>query len=708
MPLRKAPPSPSLLSPSAYDDDVVSLRSLSDQDSDSEDDELIKGSRTTLELSEHDRTVLEEEEERERLLVKKNPTDGLRRIFGHENGSSVRIGKRERRRQRRLQRRAERIKTMEDKGEEEGLVFEMEEGTFQDDAGSESSSAPSDLVHVTAHSRNYKSSRSSWCWKVALLSTGIVVLFLILFLGAYKESSSFRFSRQHRTLLSNGTSIFPPTTILISLDGFRADFLNRGLTPTLNSFIANGISPAYMLPSFPSVTFPNHFTLVTGLHPESHGIVGNTFWDPALKQEFYYTDPARSMQPKWWTAEPLWVTAEKQGVPTAIHMWPGSEAHIAHVEPTHLDKFNGKEDLVNKANRVLSFLDLPDDEEAKDLPSDTGRRPQLIAAYVPNVDADGHKFGPNSTEIRNTIAQVDKMLAIIFQGLHDRNLTEIVNVVIVSDHGMATTSTDRLIQLEDLIDIELVDRFDGWPLQGIRPKRPEDLETLKQQLTESSKRYQDSIEVYTRETMPDRYHFSNNDRIAPLWVIPKTGWAIVERADFDVKEAKKKNTVYNPRGLHGYDHEHPLMRSIFVARGPKFPHDPNSRMKNFQNIEVYNIVCDSLEIEPHPNNGTLRLPLNPIGLHSDADAPGVDNLDDPPISTSASNMVITSTTQMHSPNQPSVTMPSPDAPNPTSSADNAGQDGDAPKGLSSLWDKFLNRIERLKNWAQGLLEPDDS
>ncbi|OAX81145.1 hypothetical protein ACJ72_04512 [Emergomyces africanus] len=692
-------PSSSLLSPSAYDDDVVSLRSLSDQDSDSEDDELIKGSRTTLELSQHDRTVLEEEEERERLLVKKGPTDGLRRIFGHENGSSVRIGKRERRRQRRLQRREERLKRMGDKAEQEGLMFEMEEGTFHDDASSESSATSSDIVHVTADSRSYKSSRSSWRWKVALTSTGIVVLFLILFLGAYKESSGFRSSRRHRSVLSNGTSLFAPTTILISLDGFRADFLNRGLTPTLNSFISNGISPAYMLPSFPSVTFPNHFTLVTGLYPESHGIVGNTFWDPALKQEFYYTDPARSMQPKWWTAEPLWVTAENQGVRTAIHMWPGSEAHIANVEPTHLDKFNGNEDLVTKANRVLSFLDLPDDEEAENFPSDTGRRPQFIAAYVPNVDSDGHKFGPNSTEIRNTIAQVDKMLAIMFQGLHDRNLTEIVNVVIVSDHGMATTSTDRLVQLEDLIDIELVDRLDGWPLR--------DLDTLKQQLAESSKAYRDSIEVYTRETMPDRYHFSNNDRIAPLWVVPKTGWAIVERADFDVKEAKQTNTVYNPRGLHGYDHEHPLMRSIFVARGPKFPHNPNSRVKNFQNIEVYNIVCDSLEIEPHPNNGTLRLPLNPLGLHSDPDSPGVENPDDPPVSASASNAVVTSKTLIHYPNQPSVTMHSPGTPEPTSTSENDGQDRDASsKGSSSLWDKFLNRIEWLKNWAQGLLEPD--
>ncbi|EGC40702.1 type I phosphodiesterase/nucleotide pyrophosphatase [Histoplasma capsulatum var. duboisii H88] len=704
MPLRKPPPSPSLLSPTAYDDDVdtISLRSLSDQDSDSEDDELIKGSRTTLELSQHDRTVLEEEEERERLLVKQSPTHGLRRIFGHDNGSSVRIGKQERRRQRRLQRRADRIKRMEEKGEEMGLMFEMEEGNIDDNTSSHSSGGSSILIHP-----GYKSSRGSWCFKVSILSTGIVVLFLILYLGAYKESSSFRSARQPRTLLSNGTSLFAPTTILISLDGFRADFLNRGLTPALNSFIANGISPAYMLPSFPSVTFPNHFTLVTGLYPESHGIVGNSFWDPVLREDFYYTDPARSLDPKWWTAEPVWVTAEKQGVRTAIHMWPGSEAHIGNIEPTYLDKFNAKEDLASKAKRVLSFLDLPGDQEAQDLSSDTDRRPQLIAVYVPHVDSDGHTFGPNSTEIRSTLARVDEMLAEIFKGLHSRNLTDVVNIVVVSDHGMATTSTDRLVQLDDIIDVDLVDRLDGWPLQGIRPKRPEDLEILKQQLAESSKQYNDSIDVYTRETMPDRYHFSSNDRIAPLWVVPKTGWAVVEKSTFNVQDAKMKKTVYHPRGLHGYDHEHPLMRAIFVARGPKFPHHPNSRVENFQNTEVYNIICDSLEIEAHPNNGTLRLPLNPIGFHSPEDFPSANSPDDPPVNTGPSSAVITSKLQITASSNLPTTILNSGSPDPTSTPKHGEKDTSASTSSSSLWDKFLDRIQWLKNWAQGFLDSVD-
>lgn len=411
----------------------------------------------------------------------------------------------------------------------------------------------------------------------------MLVFFFILLLGAYKASSGFRAARLHKPLKSNGTALFAPTTILISLDGFRADFLNRGLTPTLNAFVADGVSPLYMLPSFPSVTFPNHFTLVTGLYPESHGIVGNTFWDPELQEEFYYTQSNVSMQAKWWNAEPLWNVAEKQGVRTAIHMWPGSEAHIGGMDPTYLDQYNGSEVLPRKVDRILELLDLPGEEEDS---LDTPGRPEFIAAYVPNVDADGHKYGPNSTEIRSTISQVDDMLESLFTGLQERNLTGIVNIVIVSDHGMATTATDRLVQLDDFIDLDLVAHLDGWPSRGIRPKRPEDLQTLKDQIATLESNYSHGIEIYTKETMPERYHFTNNDRIAPLWAIPKTGWAIVDRSDFDVHDAIEKGETYHPRGIHGYDHEHPLMRAIFIARGPAFPHQANSRVEAFRKYDL--------------------------------------------------------------------------------------------------------------------------
>ena len=336
-----------------------------------------------------------------------------------------------------------------------------------------------------------------------------------------------------------------------------------------------------MLPSFPSVTFPNHYTIVTGLYPESHGVVSNSFWDPDLKEEFFYTDPARSMQPKWWSeGEPLWVTAAKQNVDSAIHMWPGSEAHI-QMEPAFLDKFNGTEVLSRKVDRVLEFIDLPSEHDPATVSIVKGR-PQFIAFYVPNVDADGHLHGPNSTEIRTTISNVDTMLGNLFTALQKRNLTDIVNVVVVSDHGMATTSIDRLIQLDDLVDLGLIEHIDGWPLHGLRPKDPKNLRPLYDSLSAESAK-NPNFDVYLRdENMPERYHFTNNKRIAPLWIVPKTGWAILEKKKFDIQDAKRTGRVYRPRGLHGYDHEHPLMRAIFVARGPAFPHQPNSRLEVFR------------------------------------------------------------------------------------------------------------------------------
>ncbi|KAL8810290.1 MAG: hypothetical protein Q9200_002693 [Gallowayella weberi] len=467
---------------------------------------------------------------------------------------------------------------------------------------------------------------SSW---TTALSSAFVMIIVALLIISYTNSHLNGKSVRPK-LRSNGTSIFAPTTLLISLDGFRADYLLRGLTPTLSAFVANGISPRWMLPSFPSVTFSNHYTLATGLYPESHGIVSNTFWDPDLREEFTYANDTISMVPKWWAGEPLWVTTERQGVRTAVHMWPGSEAGIGGLQPTYLDKFNGEEALERKTERVLGLLDLPGDHDGADgADLAAHRRPQFIAAYVPIIDVHGHQFGPNSTEINATLVKVDAMFGSLVQGLQARNLTDIVNVVVVSDHGMATTSTERLIQLDDLMDVNIIEHVDGWPNYGLRLKDVSNVEEIYHDLKVKAAR-DSNFEVYLRDRdMPERYHFSRNERIAPLWLVPKTGWAIVLRKDFDVAAAKASGQAYQPRGVHGYDHEHPLMRAIFIARGPAFPHQANSRLDAFQNTEVYNIVCDSLSVTPAPNNGTLRLPLRPAGLHSDPDAPKLEEPSDP-------------------------------------------------------------------------------
>lgn len=628
-----------LLADTNYDGDAAFVDSDPGNDSESES------------VKHNDDELLREQEEQEKLLKKPGRFDAVKDVFD----------KGERRESRRKRRSSQKSTAYRD--DEGQVMFEME-GGIKDNSSEDS------LDLHTNHEPPKRPNRG----KLAIVHVFILGLFFALAYGAFRASKKTPTS--HLRTYWNGTHSFKPTTILISLDGFRADFLNRGITPALNAFIASGVSPRYMLPSFPSVTFPNHFTLVTGLYPESHGIVSNQFWDPALSEEFYYTDTQNSMQPKWWTAEPLWVTAEKQGARTAIHMWPGSEAHIPDREPTYLDKYNGSEVLPRKVERLMHWLDLPGDDDA----GDGDRRPQLMLSYVPNVDADGHKYGPNSTEIRATIADVDSMLTLIVEGLFQRNLTEIVNLVVVSDHGMATTSAKRIIQLDDIIDMSLVDHMDGWPLRGLRLKAPDrDVPILHEQLLAAAKK-SGSFEVYTRETMPERYHFSNNDRIAPLWIVPKTGWAVLEKDDFNVEEALKNSKPYKPKGLHGYDHENSLMRAIFVARGPAFPHPGNSRLAPFQNTEVYNIVCDSIGLTPAPNNGTLHLPLKPQGLHSDKNAPELDT--------------------PHDADEDAADTEPPEADEGQSKTDNNA----AEESKKSWWTFLHEQLEKAKEWAKQFAE----
>jgi hypothetical protein len=393
-------------------------------------------------------------------------------------------------------------------------------------------------------------------------------------------------------------------------------------------------------------------------------------------------------------------------------MWPGSEAHIGSMEPTFVDEFNADEDLGRKVDRILHWLDLPGDNDTNTKSEE--RRPQLIAAYVPDVDADGHKYGPNSTYIRSTIAEVDGMLGTLFKGIDERNLTNVVNIIVVSDHGMATTSTSRLVQLEDLIDTSLIEHTDGWPLYGLRPYKNDEGHLIELYNTLYAKsrlpKYKDAFDVYLRDkNMPSRWHFAANPRIAPLWIIPRAGWAIVTKDEFNIATAKKKNEIYHPRGLHGYDHEHPLMRAVFVARGPAFPHPEGSRVKEFQNTEVYNIVCDSLGLEPKPNNGTIRLPFKTNGKH-DFEA-GVEEVHDPPSDDDEVDGIddgiilppeVPNLNDFPKPPTPPSPPKAPTPPSPPPPPDRpVVHDGDATeKGeVEGWWEWVKNKVNGVKGWV---------
>lgn len=719
------------LLPEAHNDDASSVcREGNDINSDgSEDDEMIRG-RTSDEIRDNDQAVLEDEEETNQLLEnsrrergRKRSGNPLKNPFAKHSVANLKLPleehiseKRdydEKRGERRTRRREkkERLVSEASNGEDRSLMYEMEEGALKEGSSTGESSDTDESDEKDARRlRSLLDDRAQrrQRWKKFCLF-GVLIAFAssVLFFGSWKLSKNIPSPPQVKVVqeyISNGTALFAPTTILISLDGFRADFLKRGITPCLNALVAEGVSPDYMLPSFPSVTFPNHYTLATGLYPESHGVVGNTFWDSKIQAEFLYTDPAKSMQPEWWSGEPIWVTAEKQGIRSAIHMWPGSEAHIMGIEPSFLDKYNGSELLSKKVDRILEFLDKPGQEDM--FAEEDTMRPQLIAAYVPNVDADGHLYGPNSTEIRKTISEVDTMLNELVEGLDERNLTNIVNIVVVSDHGMATTSTDRLIQLEDLINLNLVDHIDGWPLYGLRPKNLADLQGLYDKLV-SEAAVNPAFDVYLRDVnMPERYHFSKNERIAPLWIVPKTGWAIVTKEEFNVKEGKEQGKVYHPMGLHGYDHENPLMRAIFIARGPAFPHAPNSRVEAFQNIEVYNIVSDSLKLTPNPNNGTLSLPLQTVGFHTPETAPAEPEDPVPDIVTPVGPIENSTAADDHLKPPPTIGVDNPDSVDrPAVHDDNTDKNGSkSPKEkisdeVAKFWEYINGKLKEWKSWA---------
>ncbi|KAK7468996.1 hypothetical protein VKT23_003492 [Stygiomarasmius scandens] len=420
---------------------------------------------------------------------------------------------------------------------------------------------------------------------------------------------------------SNGTHDFKRTVLIVSIDGLRADYLDRGLTPHLLDISKDGLRAKSMMPIFPTLTFPNHWALMTGLHAESHGIIANNFWDPASKLEFHYNKISSAWNPDFWLGEPMWETAGKAGVITANLMWPGPPKTNSGAEPTYFVPWKDKVALSIKLDQIFQWIDLPFEE-----------RPQLVMAYEPSLDQAGHATGPMSARVNRTLAEVDLFANQLHLGLVERNLTDIVDIVFVSDHGMADTAHPTLIYIDDpdmlgLDGLSAIEHEDGWPAMGLRFNSPANesyylnkLLKAKESLTEHS----EGFDVFTKDTMPKRWHFADHERIAPVWIVPKLHYALTTREQGDVGMTK---------GNHGYDNTEPSMHAMFVAHGPfsavvKTLHqsrkgimsgllpwknkgwhstsDDTYVMNTFRNVEVYGLVMKLLGIEEHmaQTNGT--------------------------------------------------------------------------------------------------------
>ena len=376
----------------------------------------------------------------------------------------------------------------------------------------------------------------------------------------------------------------PGPLILVSIDGFRWDYLQKMDAPVLKQLAAEGVHAKRMTSSFPSLTFPNHYTIVTGLRPEHHGIVANTFYDPLLHERFNFKTRESSTDPRWWAGgEPVWITAEKQGVRSACFFWPGSESENHGSHPSFFKPFDKSLSCAQRVDGVLAWLDLPPEQ-----------RPRFCTLYFDLVDSRGHLFGPDAPETADAVKEVDDAIGRLLAGLTKRKLRAKTNLVIVSDHGMEPISADRSILLDDYVDLNSIDIDFVGANAGLRPKTG-----TAQELVEKFRGKHPQLSAWVRDEVPESLHYRASGRIAPVVLSAAPGWTILSRDFLRIKRLTFE------RGGHGYDPASPNMGALFIANGPSFQR--GRMIDNVENIHVYNLLCAVLGLEPAPNDGDDRL-----------------------------------------------------------------------------------------------------
>lgn len=374
----------------------------------------------------------------------------------------------------------------------------------------------------------------------------------------------------------------PTPLLLISIDGFRADYLDRGLTPTLQALADSGVRAEYMRPSFPSLTFPNHYTLITGLRPDRNGIVANIMEDDRIPgQKFAAWNRQAVQNPNWWNEGiPLWNTAKRFGLNSGIMFWPGSEAPVGGSHPEFWSVYDKKMAGVSRVEKILDWLTLPPET-----------RPSFMTLYLDTVDGTGHHFGPDSAELNAELRIVDATIRRLIDGLIEHDLDQQLNIVIVSDHGMTSTSPDRVIYLDDLLPSEYAHVVNYGVLIGIVPERNHvhDSEAILLAPHEN-------MRCWRKSQMPVRFHYGKNRRVPALLCLANHGWVISSHANMT-------SGKHFSRGQHGYDIDDPDMRALFIAHGPALR--KAVVLPAFDNVDVYPLLADLLGIKPEPNDGNF-------------------------------------------------------------------------------------------------------
>jgi alkaline phosphatase D len=368
--------------------------------------------------------------------------------------------------------------------------------------------------------------------------------------------------------------------VLVSLDGFRWDYAKRDGAVHLLALGRQGAwAPQGMLPSYPSLTFPNHFTIVTGLYPEHHGLVANSFYDESRQARYAINDAKAVTDGSWYSGVPLWSLAESQGMRSACFFWPGSEAKIAGYLPSYYLHYDDKIDDNARIEQVLAWLRLP-----------AAERPHFITLYYSEPDHEGHAFGPDAAETKAAVLKVDALVGKLKAGLDASGLP--VDLVVVSDHGMAKVEGGwiTLDQFADLSGFEAV----GALLYG---KTEADRARVYNQLKKASSQFI----VYRRKDVPASLNFSQNPREGDPVVIATGPYAIRAHGPADGKPDQPPNA-----GMHGFDpHRMVEMKASFFAAGPDIVR--GRTVAPFENVNLYPWLAHLLGLTAPKTDGSLNV-----------------------------------------------------------------------------------------------------
>ncbi len=377
-----------------------------------------------------------------------------------------------------------------------------------------------------------------------------------------------------------------PTVILVSLDGWRWDYAQKYSAPTVRRLMQQGVS-ASLIPSFPSKTFPNLYTIVTGLYPGHHGIVANSVKDPPTGRRLLMSNRKEVQDALWWGGEPIWVTSQRAGQPAAPLFWPGSEAPILGEWARFWEPFDEKFPANSRVDRLLTWLDLP-----------AAQRPTFLTVYFSDVDGAGHASGPDSRAVADAVRRVDRYLERLIRGLEERRLQDRVNIVIVSDHGMAEGNLDRVVALDDYVSLDNVDVIDLNPTLGLFPPADRE-EAVYRALVGAHPR----LKVFRKAETPVHWHYRDHPRIPPIVGVADEGWQVLRRAAL---ASQLTRAPRGPTGVHGYDPATAMtMRGIFVASGPAFR--SGVTVPAFENVHIYHAITKVLGLTPAVNDGDPKI-----------------------------------------------------------------------------------------------------